>query len=732
MKKNILCALAAAVMLSGMLPAEPFNYITGELMSVSANETVISGKCGENVEWSLDTDGTITFSGKGEMYDYEGYNSVPWSEWRDSIVKAVFEDGIENIGSYAFYSFPNLKEVYIPETVSSIGECSFSMCSKIEELSIPEGVECIKNCAFGYCRNLKTIEIPESLTDISDNIFIDTKWLYNYYTNENKQFLIINGILLANNNLKGDVIIPDGVVKIANDVFWGNSVITSIYMPDSVKSIGSSVFGGCINLSEIHFSKNLERVGEYAFSGTKWLSDKKDEGGFIIENGFLFYADNCKGDVVIPDNVTHICDSVFKRCYDIKSVTFPDSVKYIGKYAFFDCDSIISISLPKELTEIDDSAFGNCFNLKEIDIPENIKTIGKYAFYQCFSLHSISLPESLEVIDDYAFNLCGGLKELYIPKNVNKIGTNIVLQDRSMERINVSEENKYFCDVDGVLFNYSKTHLLAYPGKKSDITYTIPDSVKEIKKEAFSSTLLEEVIIPESVDHIENEAFRAASCIKNLKVSSDNKTYIDIDGVLCDKDKKTLISYALGRTNKSYNVPEGIENIEKYAFFSSELTAVTLPDSLKIISDYSFENCSKLKKIEIPVGCVLIENGAFLNDDSLAKIVIPGDISFISNAAFQYCGKAVIYGYKDSYAEKYASDNKIPFVDLDTVEPENELQGDLSGDGAVNAQDLVLLLKILLNMETGLSEEQLEAADMNYDGKVNVMDLIHLKQLLFE
>ena len=301
-----------------------------------------------------------------------------------------------------------------------------------------------------------------------------------------------------------------------------------------------------------------------------------------------------------------------------------------------------------------------------------------------------------------------------------------------MEKIIVSEENKYYSDINGVLFNSSKTQLLVYPGNKSDITYTIPDSVKEIKKESFSATVLEELIIPDSVDHIENEAFRTASCIKNFKVDSENKTYSDIDGVLCDKDKKTLISYALGRKNTSYNVPEGVENIEKYAFFSSELTAVTLPDSLKMISDYGLGNCFKLEKIRIPDECVSIESRAFTNDMSLAKIVIPGDISYISDIAFQSCDKAVIYGYKDSYAEKYASDNKIPFVDLDTVEPENELQGDLSGDGTVNAQDLVLLLKILLNMETGLSEEQLEAADINNDGKVNVMDLIHLKQLLFE
>ncbi len=702
---------------------------TGEKDEKDEN-IVSSGVCGENVKWVLDKDGTITFSGKGEMYDYLGYDSVPWRDWDDSIVKVVFNDGVESIGDYVFYSFHALKEISISKTVKSIGEYSFYWCTSLKEISIPSGVECIKKDAFGLCSALKNIEISESVTDIRNNVFEKTLWMDKYYAENENQFLIINGNLLDCNQAEGEIIIPDGVVNIADYVFNSKRQLTSVYIPDSVKKIGNNSFNGCTNLSEIHFSENLESIGRSAFEGTAWFENKKSEDEFVIVNGFLLYGNSCKGDVVIPDNVKYIADNAFYRCSNINSVTIPDCVKYIGDSAFFQCNSIKSISLPKELTYIGSYAFANCFGINEISIPENVKYIGEYAFFQCTGLKSISLPDSLEEIDDYAFSLCTNLRELTIPKNVSKIGTNIVLKNRYMERIGVSEENKSYCEVDGVLFNSKKTHLLAYPGNKADKTYTIPDGVTDIRSEAFSSTLLEEVIIPESVEYIWKEAFKISSYLKNIKVAEDNKAYSDIDGVLCDKDKKTLISYSVGREDKAYKIPEGIEKIEKYAFFTSCLEKITLPDSLKSIINYGFANCYKLKEIEIPDGCTLISGLAFLNCDALNKIVIPRSVSNIGNDSFSSCNKLVIYGYKDSYAEKYASENIIPFIDIETVEPEDKIHGDLSDDGIVGAQDLVLLTDILLSMDDELSDEKLEAADMNNDGKVNVIDLIYLKQLL--
>ena len=73
------------------------------IMPVYASETAVSGSCGTNLTWSLDETGTMTISGTGAMTDFAAGSDVPWESLRDDITSVVVEDGVTNVGDYAFY-----------------------------------------------------------------------------------------------------------------------------------------------------------------------------------------------------------------------------------------------------------------------------------------------------------------------------------------------------------------------------------------------------------------------------------------------------------------------------------------------------------------------------------------------------------------------------------------------------------------------------------------------------
>ena len=90
-------------------------------ISVSAAETVASGECGvngDNVTWELDSEGTLTVCGEGEMrYDFLN------SRYKDSIIKVVICNGITKIGGYAFRGCTVLNNIVIPDSVTWISCC---------------------------------------------------------------------------------------------------------------------------------------------------------------------------------------------------------------------------------------------------------------------------------------------------------------------------------------------------------------------------------------------------------------------------------------------------------------------------------------------------------------------------------------------------------------------------------------------------------------------------------
>ena len=188
-------------------------------LSADAAEIIDSGSCGENLTWTLDSNGVLTVSGTGEMDDYSSDYS-PWYSNRSAIKTVIIENRVTSIGDWAFYYCTSLTSVTIGDSVTSIGGRAFSYCTKLTSVTIPDSVKSIGENAFFDCTKLISVTIGNSVTSIGDSAFSGCTSLTS-------------------------VTIPDSVTSIGGSAFAYCTSLTSVTIPDSVMGIRWDAFYNC-------------------------------------------------------------------------------------------------------------------------------------------------------------------------------------------------------------------------------------------------------------------------------------------------------------------------------------------------------------------------------------------------------------------------------------------------------------------------------------------------------
>ena len=568
------------------------------------------------------------------------------------IVSAQIPDSITSISASAFRDCSNLENVNLPKNLISIGNRAFFNCVSIRNIYIPKTLVEVDTYGWNWwypfegCSNLEKVEFEEGITQIPTGIFGDT------------------GLKEAE--------IPDTVTSIGERSFADCANLEKVILSKNLKSIGNRAFVRCTKIEKINLPRNLTEVDTYGwnwwypFAGCSNLEKVEFEEGITqIPTGI--FGDTGLKEVEIPDTVTSIGERSFADCANLEKVTFSKNLKSIGNRAFVRCTKIEKINLPKSLTEVDTYGwnwwypFDGCSNLKTIEfeegitqiptgifgntglenvkIPDTVTSIGERSFADCTKLEKIIFSEKIETINGRAFLGCSSLKSVSLPDSITSMDTEI------------------------------------FSGCTSLSSVKLPNKCVNITSSTFEGcTSLTEITLPDTVTTIQDHAFKNCTALKTINWS---KSITDIQ------------SYAFENCDAltKLDIPNTVTNIGTGAFYEcGGFTDIAVPNSVKSLGSKVFENCDALTDVKLGTGITQIPTSCFEHCDALPSVVLPyrvskvGDNAFkncvelteitiprattsISTSAFSYPAKMTVYGISGTYAETFANQQGMKFVD---------------------------------------------------------------------
>ncbi len=383
------------------------------------------------------------------------------------------------------------------------------------------------------------------------------------------------------------------VIKIIDSAFNNEDSIVSVTIPQSITHIGLSAFYGCDALETVVFNSNLTQIGEKAFCSCKKLAS-------------ITFADNSVGGIGVQS---------FAFCSALEELVLPEGLLTVGSKAFYNCIALNDVTVPSTLTSIGATAFGTCENLATA----RIKSISSWCNVSLGSADAspvawatsvyvnghpigeeLTIPDGIEEIKGFTFYSLDGVKNIYLPESVKAIG-NSAFAYGTFEKISLNE------------------------------------GLERIGEKAFYGCGFTEITIPSTLLSIKTQAFYMSS-VKVVNISS----LADWCRISFESETANPLYYAdlymNGELLTELNIPEGVEIINDAAFFyCRNITSVTLPSTLKTISQYAFMNCVGFKEITIPENVTLIEGYAFSQCNKLTDVTINTSSATINENAFYNC-----------------------------------------------------------------------------------------------
>ena len=341
-----------------------------------------------------------------------------------------------------------------------------------------------------------------------------------------------------------------------------------------------------------------------------------DADGFTIDaDGVLVSYTGTATDVRIPDGVTEIATNAFNGA-SLTSVWIPASVHAIDDYVF-------SGQPLTQVTFQDDDAH-----------PSQLETIGERAFAYT-PLESVSLPRSLKTAGLETFSDMAKLRSVTVGPNVQADGLFAAFaRTPLLESIEVDAANQNYQSLDGVLYTKGLTHLATYPqAKNSGGSYTVAEETAFIDEGAFSSAQITSVTLPSHLRHVGKGAF-VGSQVTSLTLpdgfeSMDDTAFwympklerVDLGGATTLPDSAFRYDKALAEVNFRPDLNR-LTDVGDYAFDSTVLTAVTLPDSVVSIGKGAFAGNAALTSVHLGSGVASIGESTFVGANALASLSV--------------------------------------------------------------------------------------------------------------
>jgi hypothetical protein len=484
---------AQKLVITGTFRQDDANYIIDSMPSLEVLD-VSGAKFYDSYGGSSGWDENDVYYYIPESYYEETSNYVPHDLFAScSNLKEIVlpDEGIERIGSMAFFNCTSLETVNIPSSTQRIESGVFENCTSLKTIHLPQSIEYVGGDAFWYCTSLTELDLsmlPESQTSLGWGVCynctsLTTVKLSPYITT-------LEGAVFYNCPLTD---FNETFQHITTLNSWGNfqgCQFTSVDL-SHITSMGTSQFESCTALTSVVFPQGITKIEDYTFYACSSLTSI-DLPVTVTEIGYEAFVNTGLTSITLSDNVTEVGESAFAWCSNLTSVTLPSSMTKISDGLFEGCSSLASISLPSSVTEIGNWAFAYT-GFTTFEFSDNITDIGEYAFYNCNNLTDVSLPKGLTELKYGTFYDCRNLTSIDFPESLETIGT----------------------------------YALAATGFKE---FTVPSTVKTIGRDAFyNCTSLITLTIPASVTTVEGPLVDYSWSIKYVIWNSSADVW-DISG----------------------------------------------------------------------------------------------------------------------------------------------------------------------------------------------------------